>query len=163
MNFYKIWKEEERHTPKKDFQTLEQRVAKAGQRRSHVCWVEAGLGERAPLIHPPAKADLCGRQYCRGTSPRTSLRRAGPIPAGRDWPRDLGGLCSASDISGVKPSQRMQALASVSSRANDCTDFLFEVSRFTEEAAGSRKKILPEWDTRDLDCIPASAGDSLCS
>lgn len=53
--------------------------------------------------------------------------------------------------------------ASVSSRANDCTDFVFEVSRFTEEAAGSRKEILSEWDTGDLDCIPASAGDSLCS
>lgn len=43
MQFYKIWKEEESHTPEKDFQALEERVAKAGQRRSHVCWVETGL------------------------------------------------------------------------------------------------------------------------
>lgn len=70
---------------------------------------DGAQGERAPLIHPPAKADLCGRQYCCGTSPWTLLRRAGPIPSGRDWPSDLGGLCSASDISGIKPSQRMQA------------------------------------------------------
>lgn len=30
---------------------------------------------------------------------------------GRDWPSDLRGLCSVSDVSGVKSSQRMQAAA----------------------------------------------------
>ena len=69
-----------------------------------MCSVEAGLGVNGFLsstLQPPVS---------EGRPPR-SLRRAGPIPAGRDWPSDLGGLCSVSDISGVKPSQRMQATA----------------------------------------------------
>lgn len=42
------------------------------------------------------------------------------------------------------------AAASVSSRPNYCTDSLFEVSPFTEEAAGARKQMLSEQDTADL-------------
>lgn len=38
------------------------------------------------------------------------------------------------------------------------TLFLFEVSPFTEEAAGSRKEILSEWDTGDLAGASAPLG-----
>lgn len=37
--------------------------------------------------------------------------RAGLIPAGPEWPSDLRGLCSVSDISGIKSFQRMQVAA----------------------------------------------------
>lgn len=59
----------------KDFQTLEQRAARTGQRRSHVCWVEVGLGLNgfhSSTLQPRVSE---GR-------PLRSLRRAGPIPAG---------------------------------------------------------------------------------
>lgn len=86
---------------------------------------------------------------------------------GQDWPCDLQGLYSVSDISDIKSFQRRRAAATplppINSRQKSCTDFVFEVSPFTEEATGSRKEMLSEGDTRDLDDIPASAGDSLCS
>ena len=60
--------------------------------------------ERVPFIHPPAPRER------RQTSEIAKKGRTHPCGT-HPWPSDLGGLCSVSDISGVKPSQRMQAAA----------------------------------------------------
>lgn len=60
--------------------------------------------ERVPFIHPPAPRER------RQTSEIAKKGRTHPCGT-HPWPSDLGGLCSVSDISGVQPSQRMQAAA----------------------------------------------------
>lgn len=91
-------------------QTLEQREVRA--RQENRCG--GGRAEWVPLGDSSSsrvKAGTVSGSVSRRTIPRRSLRRAALSPVGQDWPRDLQGLCSVSNMPGVKSFQRRRVAA----------------------------------------------------